>query len=1008
MSYSGASPFRFRATTVDHAITRPRLLEVLRGRFDARITTVVAPAGAGKTTLLALAMGDNQIEPAGVDVWLGGTPVDREPARVLAGLAAALGAPVSDTADLDLGSVVEAVWAHAPNEVALIIDDAHHLHSPATATMLEQLLATLPDNGHLVLVGRSLPTLALARWRALGELIELGASDLELDDHELDALIRLRARPDAAAGLPRLAALADLSIRVGAAAGQEFLWEEVLGALGPERLAALSRCSLFESIDDALVGALSDDRFTALELLDQIPLVEITGLGDRRMHSLLRSALATRLSAEDRALAGRLAAGIASARGDHAAAVAAFEAGGHIASALAAARQFAMLPTLTRNLGSMVAVRDCVERIAPGSVLARYLRADTQTGELTTNTDIVRLAEHLHSLAVEAHEGDDAEVEALALTRSMQLLGLHDIDPPTAWIERLEQLASTVPFAAQMTRLVQAELCMWDAEPEQALVHAAPQPGDDPVIGAVMLAMRLIALGRPEEVGLGLTADDLSRLPPGADSTLAFAIWVRGDVTPELAMAISRPVSAQARARRVVHTSVATLGTTACIALAAGDLASAGHDIAEARAIAQRGCARQINAFVDAAHASLVCTADGDEAGARVVAEMLERMPLKRWPTTGYQLALPLIYVLSPSSRDALDHCRFGPTASMGLDAARALIELRDNGRPDLAAGLPWGREAALRALVISPHLCELAVAAGTEEAVELLAKLPDHRRHVRRLASLPGAMAARAQEVLRRFPARPEHRLSISTLGQLAVWRDDVLVDDRDWTRRARVQELAAVLVTYRRLSRARIADMLWPDLDADKAMGNLRVTLSYLQRVFEPDRDAYAGPYFVRAEGDLLVLAPDVDVDIDRFEADLARAHELDRMRAPRMAIDAYVAALARYNGDYLAGLEAEWLDDTRSRLQVIALTAFCRVGELELARGEPEQALTWAHRAWSIDDHNERAGRLLASCRQSCGDRSGAVRVMRQLMSALEHDALAPEPDTITLLRRLGIQG
>jgi LuxR family transcriptional regulator, maltose regulon positive regulatory protein len=51
-------------------IMRPRLLDVLRSRFERPLTAVVASAGFGKTSLLGQAVGENVLSPAGEDRWL--------------------------------------------------------------------------------------------------------------------------------------------------------------------------------------------------------------------------------------------------------------------------------------------------------------------------------------------------------------------------------------------------------------------------------------------------------------------------------------------------------------------------------------------------------------------------------------------------------------------------------------------------------------------------------------------------------------------------------------------------------------------------------------------------------------------------------------------------------------------------------------------------------------------------------------------------------------------------
>ena len=75
-------------------------------RFDRRVTVVQAGAGFGKSTLLAQAIGQNALDPHGIDVWLGCVPEDESAAHLRDGLAMALEADRRG-ADRDPAPLVE-------------------------------------------------------------------------------------------------------------------------------------------------------------------------------------------------------------------------------------------------------------------------------------------------------------------------------------------------------------------------------------------------------------------------------------------------------------------------------------------------------------------------------------------------------------------------------------------------------------------------------------------------------------------------------------------------------------------------------------------------------------------------------------------------------------------------------------------------------------------------------------------------------------------------------------
>lgn len=144
--------FRFEPirTHEGRVLPRPRLTTLLTGRFDKRATTIIGAAGASNSTALALAIENKRLDPVGEDVWLAINPADNDPAHLLAGIAQSLGVDIrANDPDIE-GRVNDAVWALAPLDVAIHLDDAHLITSPesleAIASLIRDLLAGLdPD-----------------------------------------------------------------------------------------------------------------------------------------------------------------------------------------------------------------------------------------------------------------------------------------------------------------------------------------------------------------------------------------------------------------------------------------------------------------------------------------------------------------------------------------------------------------------------------------------------------------------------------------------------------------------------------------------------------------------------------------------------------------------------------------------------------------------------------------------------------------------------------------------
>src|SRR5262245_38336003 len=275
------------------SLTRPRLLRALIGRWDHRVTVVIGGPGLGKTTLLAQAVAENLLAPRGEDVWVGLNPSDVD-GEVLARdvltavTASGPGQHLHDDATPDPTTVAEAVWQRAPTAVCLMVDDVHHL-APGTAGAgwLASLVDALPDNGHLVLAGRAAPAVPLARLATHGAVLRLVEDDLLFSDDELAGFAARRGIPagrmSLTGGWP---AMAELAATVAGDITGDYLWEEVLEPLGPDRRRVLAVVSELGGADDGLAGAALGEPVELARRLAGVPLVAHGGDGWRSPHPL--------------------------------------------------------------------------------------------------------------------------------------------------------------------------------------------------------------------------------------------------------------------------------------------------------------------------------------------------------------------------------------------------------------------------------------------------------------------------------------------------------------------------------------------------------------------------------------------------------------------------------------------------------------------------------------------------------------------------------------------------
>jgi DNA-binding SARP family transcriptional activator len=313
-----------------------------------------------------------------------------------------------------------------------------------------------------------------------------------------------------------------------------------------------------------------------------------------------------------------------------------------------------------------------------------------------------------------------------------------------------------------------------------------------------------------------------------------------------------------------------------------------------------------------------------------------------------------------------------------------------------------------VRAVLPTPWAVELAVglaANGRPEASELIAALgTPGREHLRALCrSRRRRTAQSARRLLGEVPAAPGHQVDVRVLGPLEVRLDGQPAPGE--SRRERVRALLSFLVVRRVTTREAAAAALWPEHDEAAAANNLRVTLSYLLRVLEPDRNEGESSYFVRQDRGRLRLVDDEALRVDAWECErlLEAGSAAEAQGAPSLALDAYQRAVGLVRGEYLADVRfQEWAVPEHDRLRLRLAAAAVRAGELLTAAGRATEALDLAERALDMEPWSEPAYRAAAAAHLAAGDRAGARRVLERCRSMLDELGARPEPATEALDR------
>ena len=320
-------------------IPRAHLIERLNAGLSGTVTLISAPAGFGKTTLLV-----EWVQTiARPTAWLSLDANDNELRVFVHALAAALQSVFPDafqaTASLlkalqfpsleQVATLFINDLADVPEDVILVLDDYHLIHTSEVHRLLELLIRYLSPQLHLVLATRFDPPLPLVKWLALGQLTELRGADLRFTLQEMQAFLArvlgneaprqsamaleertggwiamlrlaalsLRSTSDSASFLQRLGHFPDRNM-------SSYLVEEVLDQLAPAMQEVLVRISMLEQFCAELCAALLGEDAPNAQVQASLDWVERSNLflvplderqGWYRFHHLLQQVLQQRL-----------------------------------------------------------------------------------------------------------------------------------------------------------------------------------------------------------------------------------------------------------------------------------------------------------------------------------------------------------------------------------------------------------------------------------------------------------------------------------------------------------------------------------------------------------------------------------------------------------------------------------------------------------------------------------------------------------------------------------------
>jgi LuxR family transcriptional regulator, maltose regulon positive regulatory protein len=322
----------FRPPIRPGIVRRNLLVDRLRAS-TASVVSINAPAGYGKTTLLA-EWAERDRRPF---AWVSIDEADGDPVVFLGHVVVALdrietiGPRVFEAIASPTGATTATMLSRLGSALAtrtrpfvLVLDDLDRLAEPLVMDAVRTIAGSMPKGSLLALAARAVPDIGLARLRADGRLIEIGAEDLALGPPQAHRLLRgagVRATKaeaaelvDATEGWPVGLYLAALSLQEQRRSTVppirftgddrfvvDYVRSEVLGRLSRDRQRFLTRTSILDRLNGSVCDAVMERSGSArtLESIEKQNLLLVPLDRQRewyRYHNLFRDVLRAELA----------------------------------------------------------------------------------------------------------------------------------------------------------------------------------------------------------------------------------------------------------------------------------------------------------------------------------------------------------------------------------------------------------------------------------------------------------------------------------------------------------------------------------------------------------------------------------------------------------------------------------------------------------------------------------------------------------------------------------------
>ncbi len=1060
-------------------LSRPRLTERLINNLVHPVTLVTANAGSGKTTLVADFLRTHK-RPF---VWYQLDHTDADPVAFLGYItfgiqqvvprfgeamfpylkeaAAELGQNPERAVDVFLNEILEVV----DQKIILVLDDYHHL-GPETPvhTLLDRLIAYLPDVIHVILISREMPPLALARLRTQAPLSIIDRSDLLFTDDETQQLFRkvfdLELTPQQLGEyrerthgwITALQLVRQVAQRSAVASDDnqpqapdllnvlrqserdifDYFAEEVFSDESESIKQFLLRIALLDRIDLDTCGTLHSEMNCAKTLPMLVRRnVFITVAGDARgeeyrLHPLFQSFLRRRLRSE----IGR--AGVAAEQQRYAQYFLERQAWERSVRHFLAADEFDRAAKVIADrgvewissgaLGSLASLADSL----PGSALEANPRALVHRAEVARVRGDYEAAQTLFRRAatlLQAQGDKTGEAEAL---HSLATLARRQGDYQQAfeYLDRAVQLtdeSSSVRIKCGNTRgLCLVALGQWTAAEREfrAALQSAEECNDERYIRLITHNLGLPAMMRGD---FGEALHWLRRMlrdgnePPMPQEATAYLNMARcylyfgdlGSCEQNLDRAIER-----CQLFNLIASTAGVFETYGNLYRERNDYEKA-YEYYEraARAYDEAGIKLALTELLE--ERALLSMQVGDLASACVQIDKLISARPREKNEIGFHTAS------LTHGRIMIAQCEFDSAIEElegALDYFRKHTLYYYEAQASLALAVcefKLGREPQLIQHV--RRAVDLAVRYDYEYWLKReITTSPELFSSEEVAEILPSDLRAQAS-VAERLPAPPAIQLkpepvtdlTISMLGPVEIYRDRRRPPALDaWTTR-RARDIFCFIASrrHRRASKDSISDTFWGETDSEAVEKNFHPTVSHIRKALNSNQPLKQN-FLLYRDGDYQLNSEfSYRIDVEEFDNLVAQGENARRARLLDECSDAYTKAVGLYRGEFMQGSYEPWVEEQRTYYREQFLYLLEVLAGIAEKAGEWTRSLQLSQRILHEDPFREDIHCLVMRAHVGLGNRGAAKEQFESLRRLLKKElGVEPGPEARKLFQQL----